>query len=165
MPATSSASVAIWSGVARSAARPAAPTSRMRRASYISSRVNPWSAARKLSASVPSDGGPAGMKVPEPCRDCTTPIAASARRPARTVGRLTPICSREIALGRQAVARPQLAALDQGAHVRHHLLGAALAARAEPLPSSSRGTAVVMIGKANYRAARRSPGAVAPLRT
>ena len=38
---TSSAIEASWSGVARSAARPAPPTSRIRRASYISARVNP----------------------------------------------------------------------------------------------------------------------------
>ena len=53
--------------------------------------------------------------------------AGADRRPAHADLR------REIALGRQAVARPQLATLDQGAHVRHHLLGAALAARAQRL--------------------------------
>ena len=36
----------------------------------------------------------------------------------------------EIAFGRQPIARPQRAALDERAHVRHHLLRAAFAGHA-----------------------------------
>ena len=61
MLVTSSAIRAMCSGVARSAASPAVPTSRTRRASNISSRVKPWSAARKRSGPSPSFGGPSAM--------------------------------------------------------------------------------------------------------
>ena len=70
-----------------------APTSSTRRASNISSFVNPCSAAMKLSGPVASVGGPSVMNVPAPWRACTTPIADSACSPARTDGRLTPICT------------------------------------------------------------------------
>ena len=118
------------SAVARSAARPAAPTSRIRRASYISSRVNPCSAARKLNGSLPSDGGPSGMYVPDPCRDWTTPIAARALRPARTDRAAHADVHRELALGRQPIAGTQAPAIDQGADESDDLFGAALDAPA-----------------------------------
>jgi len=51
----------------------------------------PWSEATRRSGSLTSVGGPAVMKVPAPWRVCTTPIAASERRPARTLVRLTPL--------------------------------------------------------------------------
>ena len=89
IPAISSDMVARLSPVARSAARPAAATSSTRRASNMSSRVNPWRAAIRLRGPVDSFGGPAVMKLPAPWRDSTTPTAASERRPARTEGRLT----------------------------------------------------------------------------
>ncbi len=92
MLAISSATLARSSPVARSAARATAPTSSTCRASNISDRVKPCSAAMKLSGSVPSTGGPSVMNVPAPWRACTTPMAASACKPARTLGRLTPIC-------------------------------------------------------------------------
>ena len=44
--------------------------------------------------------------MPEPRRERTTPSAASVRSPARTVGRLTPTCAREVALRRQPRAGP-----------------------------------------------------------
>ena len=54
MPAISSDMVARLSPVARSAARPAAATSSTRRASNMSSRVNPCRAAIRLSGPVES---------------------------------------------------------------------------------------------------------------
>src|SRR5215813_4660363 len=91
MLATSSAIDAICSCVARAAARPAVPTSSTRRASNISSRVNPWSAAKKRSGPSAKRGGPSGINVPEPCRACITPIACRERSPERSEGRLIPI--------------------------------------------------------------------------
>src|SRR5262249_22802986 len=45
---------------------------------------------------------------------------------------------REIALGRQPVARPELLALDEAAHVSDHLLGAALYRAHFPGPDPGR---------------------------
>ncbi len=71
MPATSSAIVAIWSGVARSAARPATAISSACRASNISAEVKPWSEAIRRRGLLSSEGGPSALttKVPAPCRD------------------------------------------------------------------------------------------------
>ena len=66
MLVTSSAIAAICSPVARVALRAATPTSIIRRASNISPRVKPCSAARNWSGSVSSVGGPSAMNVPEP---------------------------------------------------------------------------------------------------
>ena len=57
------------------------------------------------------------MNVPAPWRDCTTPIAARARSPARTLGRLDADAQRQLALGRQPSAGTKVTALDQLAHV------------------------------------------------
>ena len=91
MPVSSSAIPAMCSPVARSAASAAAPTSSMRRASYIWSRVKPWSAARNSSGALPRCGGPSTMNVPAPRREVMMPIACSVRSPDRSEGRLTPI--------------------------------------------------------------------------
>ena len=89
--------------------------------------------------------------MPDPCRDWTTPIAASAWRPARTDGRLTPIWTREVALGRQPVAGTQAPAIDQGADESDDLFGAALDAPAFPgVPAVPFG-AMVITGRTNYR--------------
>ena len=90
MPVASSLTAIMSSGVACRAARPATATSSTSRAWNIWSRVNPWSAAWKRSASVPNAGGPPAMNEPAPGRITTTPISASDRRPARRLGRLTP---------------------------------------------------------------------------
>src|SRR5471032_226385 len=99
---TASAIAARSSLVARSAARPTTPTSSTRRDSNISPSLNPWSAARYRSGSLPSVGGPTATNVPAPCRVSTTPRAASDCSAARTVGRLTPTC---VARSRSAARR------------------------------------------------------------
>ena len=111
MPVSSSAIVASCSPVACSAAREAAPTSSMRRASYIWSRVNPWRAARNCSGALPSCGGPSTMNVPAPRREVMTPIACSDRRPERSEGRLTPIARASSRSG-ELVARAEVPGLD-----------------------------------------------------
>ena len=75
-----------------------------------------WSAARKLNGSLASVGGPDGMKVPEPCRACTTPMAAGpAVRHMRSAGsRCGPRDCARRSLSPGLVAAP----LDQRAHMR-----------------------------------------------
>jgi hypothetical protein len=68
------------------------------------------------------------------------PQAGANGRPAH------PDVHREIALGRQPVARPKRAALDLGAHVRHDLIGA----RPGSLPTSSSIAGHQHTGMANY---------------
>jgi hypothetical protein len=76
----------------------------------------------ELSGPVASVGGPSVMKVPAPCRACTTPIADSACSPARTDGRLTP--SERRARARAAGdPRPQFTLFDERPDVRHDVLG------------------------------------------
>jgi len=79
------------SPVARAAASSATPTSSVRRASNISARVKPCRVASRLSGSLSSIGGPAATKVPAPWRVTSSPLAASERSAARTLGRLTPM--------------------------------------------------------------------------
>ena len=123
--ATSSASVATCSAVARSAASPAAPTSRMRRASYISSRVKPCERGEKAQRVGVERGRPLGnvgarsVARSHDAHGGERPQAGANRRPADADLR------RQIALGRQAIARLQRAALDEIADVRDDLPGAA----------------------------------------
>ena len=92
IPVTSSAINVICSLVARSAARLAMLISSARRASNISSDVNPWR-ADSIFNGLPSSVGESprsATNVPAPCRDCKMPTVASDLIPARNVGRLTP---------------------------------------------------------------------------
>ena len=131
MPATSSAITASCSGVARSAARPLEPTSSTRRASNMSSRVKPCSAARKRSEPFSRRGGPSDTNVPAPCRGhhhahrAQLLQAGAERRPAHAD------LDREVALRRQPVARVELALLDQPAHVLDHAARGLLRSRGE----------------------------------
>ena len=77
----------------------------------------------KLSGPVASIGGPSVMNVPAPWRACTTPIADERLQPGPHRGAADADLHRQLALGRQAIARPQLAALDQRPDVRDHVLG------------------------------------------
>ena len=75
--------------------------------------------------------------MPEPWRERTTPIAGERPQPGADRRAADADLRGQIALGRQPVAAPQLAALDQPADVRHDLFGAALARLAGPVPSES----------------------------
>ena len=111
----------------------------MRRTSYISSRVKPWSAARKLSGSLPSTGGPSVMKVPEPRRDRTTPSVASDAQPRAHRRPADAEVSGQLALGGQPIAGVQRAALDEAAHVGDDLFGPASHQRVATMTSSGPG--------------------------
>ena len=92
MPVISSAIRVICSLLARSAASPAMLISSAKRASNISSDVNPWRAESILRGLLSSVGESSfsTTNVPAPCFDCKMPTVESERIPARNVGRLTP---------------------------------------------------------------------------
>ena len=57
------------------------------------------------------------MNVPAPRRETTMPIDSRASSPERTLGRLRPSSHGEVALAGQAVARLQVALLDEAPDV------------------------------------------------
>ena len=121
IPVISSAIAASCSPVARSAASAAAPTSSIRRASYIWSSVKPWSAARNSSGARPSWGGPSTMNVPAPRREVMMPIACRRSQPRAQRGPAEAHLQRELALGGQPVAGAEAAGHDLAPDVLDHL--------------------------------------------
>src|SRR3984885_10341404 len=83
---TSSASSAMCSSVARSAARATTLDSRTRRASNICQGRKPWRAPRTERELESSAGGPLETKVPAPWRLLRTPMAERKPVPARGGG-------------------------------------------------------------------------------
>ena len=86
--ATSSASSAMCSSVARSAASEATDASIIRRASNICQGRNPCRAPSTFSELESSAGGPLETKVPAPWRLLSTPMAERKPMPARREERL-----------------------------------------------------------------------------
>ncbi len=121
--ATSSASSAMCSSVARSAASAATLDSRTRRASNICQGRKPWSAPRTERELESSAGGPDGDEGSGAVAALEDAHGGEETDAGAKTGAADLELAGEFALGRKAVARVDLPAADEGADVLDDLHG------------------------------------------